>query len=97
MKVRPERNTKRPELDGCELVKPHWGPRLRLHRPAYLRFMRYLLKLEIVMAVAADSCHEQVGMFFVQKSGKSKLRLILDARRVNQRFRAPPGVALCSF
>ena len=38
---------------------------------------------------------ERVTPFFVTKSG-GKLRLILDARRVNQRFADPPGVALCS-
>ena len=54
------------------------------------------MNLHLVMAVEKGSCHEQVGMFFVHKSGKNKFRLILDARRVNQRFRTPPGVALCS-
>ena len=58
--------------------------------------MKHLMRLGLVIAVEAGSAHEQVGVFFVQKAAKTKVRMILDARRVNQRFRVPPGVALCS-
>ena len=39
---------------------------------------------------------ERVGVFFVWKSNETRLRLIMDARRSNCRFRPPPGVRLCT-
>lgn len=32
----------------------------------------------------------------MKKSGNTSIRMILDARRVNQVFKPPPGVELCS-
>ena len=43
----------------------------------------------------AGTCNEQLGLFFVTKKDKP-LRLIVDARRTNSRFRSPPGVSLCT-
>ena len=77
-------------------MQAHWDPRLRSHGPTRAVFLRHLLRIGIVAAIEYGSAHEEVGIFFVRKSGKDKIRLILDARRVNQRFRRPPGVALCS-
>ena len=79
-----------------EEIRAHWDQRLASHRPAYVRLMRYLIRLGIVMPVKAGSAREQLGLFFVKKSGKDKVRLIVDARRVNRRFRAPPSVTLAS-
>ena len=59
--------------------------------------MKHLMRLGLVVAVKAGSAYEQVGMVFVQKAAKTKVRMILDARRVNQLFRVPPGVARCSL
>ena len=84
------------ELEMGEEIRAHWDQRLASHRPAYVRLMRYLIRLGIVMPVKAGSAREQLGLFFVKKSGKDKVRLIVDARRVNRRFRAPPSVTLAS-
>ena len=46
------------ELEGCNLVQTHWDPRLRAHRPAYLRLVKHLMRLgRLVTAVAAGSAH----------------------------------------
>ena len=84
------------ELEMGEEIRAHWDQRLASHRPAYVRLMRYLIRLGIVMPVRAGAAREQLGLFFVKKSGKDKVRLIVDARRVNRRFRAPPSVTLAS-
>ena len=36
------------------------------------------------------------GLFFVWKSNRTAIRLIVDARPTNRVFREPPGVALCT-
>ena len=62
--------------------------------------MTRLLALGLVRPAKRGRAKEQAGIFFVKKKSKPgerpKQRLILDARRVNQRFRTPPGVELCS-
>ena len=84
------------ELDMGEEIRAHWDHRLVSHRPAYLRLVRHLIRLGIVMPVERGAAREQLGLCFVKKSGKDKVRMIVDARRVNRRFRAPPGVSLAS-
>ena len=37
---------------------------------------------------------ETVGVFFFQKKGKAKVRLVIDARRSNCHFASPPSVDL---
>ena len=37
---------------------------------------------------------DKVGIFFVAKKGKTKVRLVIDARRSNCRFASPPSVDL---
>eukprot|EP00959_Pyramimonas_sp_CCMP1952_P322662 6752091-Pyramimonas_sp.AAC.1 len=37
---------------------------------------------------------ENVGVFCARKKGRERQRLILDARRSNQRFKRPPSVDL---
>ena len=39
---------------------------------------------------------ERAGMFFVKKSDGVRIRLIIDARRGNARFRDPPGISLAT-
>ena len=58
--------------------------------------MRFLMERGLVRALPHGSCHEQLGMFFVEKKGSEKIRLIIEARKVNRLFRAPPGVEMCS-
>ncbi|CAJ1441652.1 unnamed protein product [Effrenium voratum] len=38
----------------------------------------------------------RAGLFFVHKSDKKKIRLIVDARPANRIFRSPPSVRLCT-
>ena len=33
------------ELEGCNLEQPQWDPRLRTHRPTYLRLMKHFIRL----------------------------------------------------
>ena len=54
----------------------------KLHSIGYLRF--------------TQSPKAHAGMFFVHKSDKKKIRLIVDARPANQIFRSPPSVQLCT-
>ena len=63
-----------------------------MSRPrVYARFVKDLLQRGLLrMSLGAK---ERVGVFFVKKKG-GRLRLILDARRVNEWFRKPPHVAL---
>ena len=83
-------------MNDFVFAQAHWDPRLISHGQTRARFLRHLLRTGIVAAIDYGSAHEEVGIFFVRKSGKDKIRLTLEARRVNQRFRRPPGVALCS-
>ena len=41
-------------------------------------------------------CECELGVFFVHKKSGGKIRSILDSRRANARFRAPPGKELLS-
>ena len=84
------------ELDGVKFVEPHWDARLKGCRRTYIRFVRALIKKGMIVILPGGSAEERVGVFFVKKSGKTSIRMILDARRVNQRFKPPPGVELCS-
>lgn len=42
------------------------------------------------------SPEEEVGVFFVYKQGRQRMRMILDCRRSNTHFVSPPGVDLLS-
>ena len=55
------------ELDMGEEIRAHWDQRLVSHRPAYLRLMRHLIRLGIVMPVRRGAAREQLGLFFVKK------------------------------
>lgn len=80
------------ELDASLGILPTYiDPVLKRQRRTYIRLIKRLLKLGMVLL--SRSCRCQVGVFTVgKKSGD--LRLILDCRRSNRRFRSPPGVEL---
>ena len=84
------------ELKREELVEPHWDARLKSCRRTFLRFVKALIAKDMIVPLCGGQAKERVGVFFVKKAGKISIRMILDARRVNQRFRPPPGVELCS-
>lgn len=77
-----------------ETTKPYWDPRLLKDQRSYKSLVLKLNKLKY-LNFTLSPCAE-AGIFFVWKSDKQKIRMILDSRQANQLFRAPPGVELCS-
>ena len=75
-------------------IRPYWDPSLRYNRRTYRGFMRRLRGLGYLEFTRAPL--EEAGIFFVLKSDRKHLRMIVDARRANSVFREPPGVDLCS-
>ena len=67
-------------------------PLLRYSRKEYRRFASRLLA--IGAAGLALECRERIGVSVVKKDGGVCQRLIVDARRANRHFRAPPPVPL---
>jgi hypothetical protein len=79
------------EKDGT--VEPYIDSTLKSSSHQYLQFINDFKRRCLLRWTRAPK--ERVGVFFVRKKD-GKLRLIIDARRTNQRFRTPPGVALSS-
>ena len=82
------------DLEQSEHVKPYWEPKLRYNRKAYHGLVKKLHDIgyfEYTTKPAAT-----VGVFFVWKSSRTKLRMITDARLANQYFKAPPSVSMLS-
>ena len=75
---------------------PFWDPVLKNHRRKRLALFRHLHKVGMVRLAARGRALARLGIFLVEKKGKAKRRLILDARTINRMFAAPPGVTLCS-
>ena len=80
------------EIDEGALVQPYWDPRLRFNKKAYHSLVRRLDSIGYFNYTTKPRC--KVGVFFVWKSSRTKLRMITDARRSNACFRDPPGVSL---
>lgn len=74
------------------LVEPFWDPKLKFNLKAYGDLVRRLHNIGMFNYTRHPKC--MVGVFFVWKSNRTKLRLITDARRSNQLFRDAPGVGL---
>ena len=77
---------------GESNIKPHWDPKLRYNRKAYNPLVRRLHDIGYFNYTTQPECF--VGVFFVWKSSRTKLRLITHARLANSRFLAAPGVTL---
>ena len=71
----------------------HTDPKLG-HRRTYLRFISQMHQIGLVKFVTR--CKEKVGVFFVWKKGREKMRLILDCRAANRHFVLPPSTELLS-
>ena len=83
------------ELDAADCgVKPYSDPKLIGSRRTYLKFVRQLKSINLLRFSRKPKCH--VGIFFVWKKGRLRMRMILDARVVNLLFSDPPGVKLCT-
>jgi hypothetical protein len=68
-------------------------PLLMNDKKVYADFVKDLYKRKLLMFTRRPK--ERVGVFFVLKKDGS-LRMIIDARRTNARFRPPPGVSLAT-
>ncbi len=73
-------------------VKVYCDKRLVGSRRVYGRFVRRLAMLGLT--TFTQQPREHVGIFFVWKKGRERMRMILDCRRSNQAFVDPPGVSL---
>lgn len=74
--------------------KPYWDPVLANNKHHYRSFIQKLDSIGLLQYTQKPK--NQVGAFFVHKSDKQRIRLIVDARSTNALFRDPPGVELCS-
>ena len=77
-------------IDGR--VGSYTDPRLKQGGRRYARFVRDLDRRGLVEY--GRWVREEVGLFFVWKKDRHKMRMILDCRRSNARFVAPPHVSL---
>ncbi|CAE7943852.1 unnamed protein product, partial [Symbiodinium sp. KB8] len=75
-------------------MKPYWDPKLRFNKKAYNDLVRRLDAIQYFRYTTKPAC--KVGVFFVWKSSRTRLRLITDARLANKMFKAAPGVSLMS-
>ncbi|CAK0860257.1 unnamed protein product, partial [Prorocentrum cordatum] len=75
-------------------VTPYFDPALKRSVKTYRQFIIDLRRRGLVGWTTRP--RRQVGLFFVEKDGGQRLRLILDARPANLLFEPPPGVSLLS-
>ncbi|CAK0900771.1 unnamed protein product [Prorocentrum cordatum] len=73
---------------------PYFDPKPRFNQKEYHRLLRRLADIGVITWTSSPKCH--VGLFTVEKDGGAAQRLIVDARRANECFQAPPGVSLLS-
>ena len=89
----PERMLRTEEDVDCDVV-PYWDATLRNNPRAYKDFIKHLYGIGYLDVTRSPK--ERAGMFFVKKSDGVRIRLIIDARRGNARFRDPPGISLAT-
>ena len=75
-------------------MKTHVDQALLRHRRKFVAVVRRLVRSGLFRLLPAEEMKETVGVFFVQKNGKTKVRLVIDARRSNCHFAGPPSVDL---
>ena len=75
-----------------EGFEPYWDPALRFNKKSYNDLVLRLHKIGYFQYTTQPRC--RVGIFFVWKSSRTRLRMITDARLSNLRFKAAPGVSL---
>ena len=73
-------------------LEPYWDPKLRYNKKSYHELVRRLHGINYFKYTTRPAC--KVGVFFVWKSSRTKLRLITDARLSNRMFKPAPGVHL---
>ena len=81
------------EFAGAEEgLEPYWDPAVRYNRKMYNSLVHRLHKIGYFQYTTQPRC--KVGIFFVWKSSRTRLRMITDARLANLCFKAAPGVSL---
>ena len=75
-----------------EIKDPYWDPKIKFNQKAYHSLVRRLHSLNYFYYSTAPK--NFVGVFFVWKSGNTRLRMISDARLANLDFEEPPPVSL---
>ena len=83
-----------PHPDMNNVSEPYWDPCLKSGKLKYLSLVRKLHRIGYF--VYTTDPIEYAGLFFVWKSARQKIRMIVDGRRANLRLRDPPGVDLLS-
>ena len=91
--LRPESEWEMREEELAQ-IRPHVDPALTRSRRKYLSVVRRLIHSGLFRLIHAADRKEEVGIFFVAKKGKTKVRLVIDARRSNVHFASPPSVDL---
>ena len=79
------------ELEGVELVEPHWDARLKRCRRTYLRFVRASIKKGMIVFLLGGNAKERVGVFFVKKAGKTSIRIILGCEKIEPKVSPTSG------
>ena len=74
--------------------KPYWDPALKNNPRNYRKFIQKLHSIEYLEYTLSPVQH--AGVFFVWKSDRQKIRMIVDARPANCEFADPPGVSLAT-
>ena len=77
-----------------ELITPYWDPLLKNNKSCYKALIKKLHSIGYLRYTRKPMA--RAGIFFVHKSDKKKIRMIVDARPANQLFGSPPGVQLCT-
>ena len=74
-------------------VKPYWGPVLMGSEDRYHEFLRGMSSSGVLSWTFEPV--DKVGVFFVKKKTE-QLRVIIDARAPNRRFRRPPSMGMAT-
>jgi hypothetical protein len=78
---------------SAEIPEPYWDPILKNNRVAYREFLQDLDNAGVLQYRRRSRC--KIGIFFVRKSN-GDLRMVVDCRQANCRFRKPPKTRLVS-
>ena len=71
---------------------PYWDPALKNNPRNYRKFLQKLNEIDYLDFTLSPL--EHAGVFFVWKSDRKRIRMIVDGRGANMRFHDPPSVAL---
>ena len=77
------------EVEDLDIIEPYFDKKLFYNQKTYHRFVSKLNDAGLLNYTLAPK--QSVAIFFVWKSGRKVIRLIIDARPANQMFKDPPG------